>query len=177
MICRYLVRYLRQSGCNAVYQKWIETGCRNLKIGLGHPYRFSKACSPHLAARIARRKIDPAKIKASFRKMEKKFDCVVVEGIGGALVPYNSKNLVIDIAKELNLPVLLVAGNKLGAINHILLTLEALESRKLEILGIIFNNLEEQDRTILRDNPRIVEKLSKVKVLGIFPWISGRKKI
>ena len=109
--------------------------------------------------------------------MEKKFDCVVVEGIGGALVPYNSKNLVIDIAKELNLPVLLVAGNKLGAINHILLTLEALESRKLEILGIIFNNLEEQDRTILRDNPRIVEKLSKVKVLGIFPWISGRKKI
>ncbi len=176
-ICQCLVRYLRQSGCKAVYQKWIETGCRYSETNPQYPYRFRKACSPHLAARIERRKIDPAKIKASFRELEEKFGCVVVEGIGGALVPYDSKNLVIDIARELDLPVLLVAGNKLGAINHTLLTLEALKSRKLEILGIIFNNFEKQDRIVLKDNPRIVKKLSGVKVLGIFPWISGRKKI
>ena len=51
---------------------------------------------------------------------------MIAEGAGGALVPYSRDNLIIDIAKDLNLPVLIVVGNKLGAINHSLLTIEAI---------------------------------------------------
>src|SRR5208337_537207 len=69
------------------------------------------------------------------------FDIVVVEGTGGLMVPVNRKRLLIDWVREFRLPVLLVAGNRLGAINHTLLSLEALESRKMQVLGVVFNNL------------------------------------
>jgi dethiobiotin synthetase len=66
--------------------------------------------------------------------------------------------------------VLIVARNKLGVINHTLLTVEALKVRNIKILGIIFNNISDgTDRIILRDNPGILKKISGEKILGIMP--------
>jgi dethiobiotin synthetase len=65
----------------------------------------------------------------------------LVEGSGGALAPYSRRGLIIDIVKELKIPVIIVAENKLGAINHTLLTIEALKRRKIKILGIFYNTL------------------------------------
>lgn len=186
-----LARYLLGKGYNAVTQKWIETGAkgfsrdirRHLKI-MGKkesdikdyldaisPYVFKFASSPHLAAALVKKAIDPQKIKKSFRLLGKKFDYIIVEGTGGALVPYNKKKLVIDIARELKLPVIIVVGNRLGAINQTLLTVEAIKRRGMKILGLVFNNTSKSgNKKILSDNIRIIKKLTGVRVIASLPY-------
>lgn len=186
-----LGRYISENGYSVITQKWIQTGSAGFSDDIGThlklmkrtradiedcmlevcPYVFEYASSPHLAARLERKKISTAKIKKSFKALSKRFDCVIVEGIGGALVPFDGKNLVIDIAAELNLPVLLVAANKLGAINHTLLTVEAVRARGMNIAGIVFNTLgEDKNNIITEDNPRIIRKLTGEKILGCLPY-------
>jgi dethiobiotin synthetase len=189
VITGLLGKYLREKGLRVITQKWIQTGSRlsadinmHLKImgmsqkkikdhlNLVCPYKFLLPASPHLAAKEAKQKIDIARIKQSFKLLSSKFDFVIVEGIGGALVPINQKYMVIDIARELSLPVLVVAHNKLGAINHTLMTIEAINNRKMKILGILFNNQKREKKLILKDNPDIIKKITKQKIIGILPW-------
>lgn len=198
VITGFLARHLISKGHNVITQKWVQTGCPDfsstdvawhLKI-MGRsrndihdylkdvlPYRFNTASSPHLACRIEGRRISPAKIIKSFRVLSRAFDFVIVEGAGGALVPFDKNNLLVDIAKKLGLDVLIVAENKLGAINHTLLTIEALRKRKMRILGVVFNNQESEKRIVTQDNPLIVEALSREKVFGILPWKDGFDKL
>ncbi|MDD5238125.1 MAG: dethiobiotin synthase [Candidatus Omnitrophica bacterium] len=185
-----LAKYLSEKGYRVITQKWIQTGCRSvlssdIKLHLKlmrrdtgsikellHfilPYIFKTPCSPHLASRIENKKIHENKIIKSFKALSAKLDFVIVEGTGGALVPFNRNRLVIDIVKELDLAVLIVAENKLGAINHTLLTIEALTQRKIRILGLVFNNVKEKNKYILKDNPQIIKTLTKQKVFGILP--------
>jgi len=181
-----LARYLSTEGYSVITQKWVETGTRglskdidmhlklmgkrkkNVEDLLPHmsPYVFRFASSPHLAAQLEGKRIDAGRIKKSFEFLKKRHDFVIVEGIGGALVPYNRRRLVIDIAKELKLSVIIVAENKLGAINHTLLTIEAIKKRNMKLIGIIFNNWRRKtDKRILSDNIRIIKR-----------WIAGLKK-
>ena len=198
IITGLLGRYLLNKGYKVITQKWIQTGCRDslaadiklhLKImhrgkndldgysGLISPYVFKTPGSPHLASQIENRIINPDKIKESFRLLSRHFDFTIAEGIGGVLVPFNKKRLVIDIVRELDLAVLVVAQNKLGAINHTLLTIEALEKRKIKILGIIFNNPKKEDKRIVKDNPLIIKALANQKVFGTLPWIERYEKL
>ena len=141
------------------------------------PYKFKLAASPHLAAKKEGKKINANKIMQSFKLLASRFDSVIVEGIGGALVPFSKKQLVIDIAGKLGLPVLIVAGNKLGAINHTLLTIEALKKRKIRILGLVFNNFKKEDRCVLNDNPRIIKALAKQRIFGVLPYNTKYHKL
>lgn len=193
-----LFRYLIEKGYSAITQKWVQTGSNSIlssDIGIHFkiskqdlntmkeyiplilPHIFKTPSSPHLASKLENRKINIHKIKKSFKTLSSRFDFVIVEGVGGVLVPVNKNKLVIDIVKELKLPALLVAGNKLGAINHTLLTIEALNSRKIKILGLIFNNLREQNRIILKDNPQIIKALSGKRILGVLPYESTYETI
>lgn len=187
-----LAKYLQEKGFSVITQKWIQTGCsssnflldiqahlkimsrdkNDIKNYLKHvvPYIFKPACSPHLASQVENRAINPDKIKKSFKLLSREFDFIIVEGTGGALVPFNKKCLVIDIVRDLKLPVLVVAQNKLGGINHTLLTIEALKIRGLNILGIIFNNPQDANRLIMKDNPVIIKALTAQNILGILPW-------
>ncbi len=176
VVIGFLGRFLRGKKRRAITQKWIQTGTDDnppeLKI---HPYpavySFKFPASPHLAARLEKRKISKEKIKKTYKNLLKMHDFVLVEGIGGTLVPFNRKDLVIDIAKDLRLPCVIVACNKLGAINHTLLTIEVLKRRKIKILGIIFNNcLEGQSGTILKDNIKIIKTITSAKILGTLPY-------
>ena len=190
-----LGRYLLEKGYNVVTQKWIQTGCSgfsedidtHLKLmGLKEsqlaanisevcPYVFKFPASAHLSANLEKKKINSERIKKSFRDLSEKFNCVLAEGLGGALVPYNSKKTVTDIAADLKLPALLVVGNKLGAINHTLLTIEALKKRKMNILGIVFNNLtNDGDKIILDDNPKIIKKISGERVFGTLKFLKNK---
>lgn len=193
-----LARYLSEKGYNVITQKWIQTGSldnfspdikmhldimgkekKDIKKYFYHvaPYIFKTACSAHLAAEIENKKINRNKIIESFKFLSGEFDFVIVEGLGGALVPFDKSHLLIDIVKDLNLPVVLVVGNRLGAINHALLTIEALRARKLKILGLLFNNLKNEDKRILEDNPRIIKALGKQVVFGVLPWLTRGSRL
>ena len=188
MVTGLLARYLMEKGCAVITQKWIQTGCKgfmssdaeaHLKIMARKkddikdyldcvlPYAFKKAASPHLACSIENKRIDPDKIIKSYRILSRDFDFVIAEGVGGVLVPFNKNKFLIDVAAKLALPVLIVALNKLGAVNHTLLTIEALKRRNIKILGVLFNNLNNEDRAVLKDNPLIVKALSKENIFGV----------
>ncbi|MFH1245063.1 MAG: dethiobiotin synthase [Candidatus Omnitrophota bacterium] len=188
VISGLLGRYLAEKGYNVITQKWVQTGdIQDVDRHLGLmkisrprikdclsrvcPYNFKFAASAHLAACLERKKIAPDKIKRSFQYLSRRFDVVIVEGTGGALVPFSRKGLIIDIVKELHLPAIIVAANKLGAINHTLLTVEALRKRRITVAGIIFNNIDQNaDERVLTDNIKIIRTLSGEKVLGILPY-------
>lgn len=190
VVCGLLAGFLLDKGYKVVTQKWVQAGSRGLSndinthlkfmartkkdyqncLSFMQPYIFRFAGSPHLAAGLENKRVDIVKIKKSLTGL-RHFDFVVIEGIGGVLVPLNFKSLLIDVIKELGLSVLVVAANKLGAINHALLTIEALKSRDIKIIGIVFNNiLDKENRIILNDNPSIIKKFSQQRVLGILPY-------
>ena len=138
------------------------------------PYRFRTAAAPLIAAAREGRAIEPDRIVGAFQAISARHDCVIVEGIGGVLVPIAPDFFVADLAKQLGLPVLIVARARLGGINHALLTLECLRNRGVEIGGLIFNHHspppagpDESDtvRTILR--------LSGVPSFGELPYCDG----
>lgn len=195
VVCGLLARYLLDRGCNAITQKWIQTGSKafppditthlklmaktrgDIKKHLPNiiPYNFAMPASPHLAAATENKRISASKISCCFQKLSDAYDFVIVEGIGGAMVPFNRKKLVIDIAADLNLPVIIVAQNKLGAINHTLLTIEAIREKGLPILGIIFNgNSGKENKFVQKDNPKIVKALTGETILGNLPWLKNK---
>lgn len=188
-------RYLLNRNYRVITQKWIQSGAKDFlkdtdlhlrlmkrkREGIKNylpyisPYVFKFPSSPHLAAKMDGKTISAGRIKKNFRYLSDNFDFVIVEGVGGALVPFSKRKLIIDIAGELNLPVLVVANNKLGAINHTLLTVEAIKKRNMKLVGIVFNNMTKGvNATILKDNPRTVEEISKEKVLGVLPYLKDK---
>lgn len=123
-------------------------------------YLFEEPLSPHLAARLAGARIDPARILAERADDGK----LVVEGVGGVLVPLNDEGyLLADLLLEMRLPCLLVALSTLGTINHTLLTLEAMRSRGLGVVGAVLNGPPNAE------NRSAIERFGDVKVLGEVP--------
>lgn len=183
-----MARLMSENGYKVITQKWVQSGggsgiAKDVKSHLNimkmsedkikdyrndvAPYVFSFPASPHLSSRLENKKIDMNRIISAYNNLESHFDAVIVEGIGGLMVPYNNKDLVIDICSKIKLPVLLVSANRLGCINHSILSVEALRKRNMEILGIIFNHLgNDTDKIILKDNPDIVAKITGVNVFG-----------
>ena len=103
-------------------------------------YRFAPPLSPHLAARMAGVEIEPERILSACRRHRESVGdgLLVVEGIGGLLVPLTDRGyLLADLLKALDLPCLVVSSSQLGTINHTLLTLEALRSRGLSLAGVV----------------------------------------
>ena len=186
--------YLAKNGFNVATQKWIQTGAASSCDVAEHhrimgvaknaakerevPYTFPQPVSPHLAADKNKAVIDCEKIIRDFRVLEKAHDFVIVEGTGGVLVPYNRKQIVADIAVRLDMPVIIAANNKLGAINHTLLTIEAVKSRRLKIIGVVFNEIDENvDAEVLDDNPKIVQTISGETVLGTLKQTQDIKEL
>jgi dethiobiotin synthetase len=168
-ITKMLARRLAGEGYKTATQKWVETGVKKSAA----VYSFKLPASPHLAAKAEGRTIKVAKIKDALKSLSQTVDIVIVEGTGGLLVPLTEKKLLIDVVKALKIPVLLVAANRIGAINHTLLSLEALRARKMKILGVVFNDISgKEDRRVAEDNPKIVKNfIGKIPV-----WINGWQK-
>lgn len=104
-----------------------------------NPYCFAPAVAPHIAAAEASVEIDRDAIGRAFETLAARADLVAVEGAGGILVPLGPRFDTADLAERLDLPVLIVVGLRLGCINHALLTVEAVASRNLRIVGWIAN--------------------------------------
>jgi len=194
VVSAILLASLRRAGIDAVPMKPVQTGCtsRNgrfiapdlefmLKFAgikpsrIDHvlmcPYRFKPACSPHLAASIAGKTISLKKVLHAFRQLTKKHQAVIVEGAGGALVPINKRETMLDLMKLLKLPVILVARQGLGTINHTLLSIREIRRAGLELKGVIFNQTKPgKPGYIEKDNPRIIATFGKTKILGFIPF-------
>ena len=110
--------------------------------------------------------MDEDAIRRAYEALAATHDCVLVEGVGGWEVPIAAGRRFSDMAADFHLPILLVIGNKLGAINHALLTLDAIKARGLECLGIIFNNVKDEWDTACVTNRSMIEEFSDVPVLG-----------
>lgn len=120
-----------QHACNSI--EAIETIC---------PYRFEPPISPERAIKQAGLVINNEELAKRCKVPEGHF--ALVEGAGGFYSPLCSDGLNVDLAQTLNYPVILVVGNKLGCINHALLTLEAIQNRKLTVAAVIVNDLSPQ---------------------------------
>ncbi|MCC7326946.1 MAG: dethiobiotin synthase [Burkholderiales bacterium] len=107
-----------------------------------NPYAFAPAIAPHLAARDVGVAIDLAVIEAAWRRVAEVADAIVVEGAGGVCVPLGAQFDMLDIARRLQLPVLLVVGVRLGCLNHALLSARAIRERGLHFCGWIANRIE-----------------------------------
>ena len=147
-----LLHWLRSRGIRAVGMKPICCGDREdarrllaasaegISIEELNPVWLQSPVAPSVAAQIEQVEIDLGKIQNCFRNLSERFDTVIVEGVGGWLVPMTADLFVGDFAKQLDLPVAIVAENRLGCLNHILLTLESVQRRGLVCAGVILKS-------------------------------------
>jgi len=123
---------------------------------LVNPYCFQAAVAPHIAAAEEARPIELEPILAAFGQLAAQADRMLVEGVGGFLVPLGPGLDTGDLARRLGLPVILVVGLRLGCINHALLTAEAIAHRGLHLAGWVANRIDpamdrwEENREALR---------------------------
>jgi dethiobiotin synthetase len=140
-----------------------------LTYGQVNPYCFPHAIAPHLAARHAGARIDFKRILTSYHELAGQSDEVIVEGAGGFLVPLNEKQTSADLVKELDLPVILVVGMRLGCLNHALLTVSAIAAHQLECAGWVANILD-ADMPALQENIETLRERIAAPLLGIVPY-------
>ena len=135
-------------------------GCQpSLKLEEINPVFYRVPASPMAAAMIENRVPDVAAIRDGFDALRKKSEIVLVEGAGGWLVPITETYSMADLAADFALPVLVVVNNKLGALNHTLLTVRAIESGPLRCAGIILNQAADTRDAASISNRILLEKL------------------
>lgn len=150
--------------------------CAGVKdsLDLVNPIFLRHPLSPNVAAKIEKKAMDLKKITKALDIFKKKYDYLVIEGCGGLLVPVTDKFFVIDLIPLIKAETVLVSRAGLGAINHSLLSLEALKARKIKSLGIIFNRLNDGPLSIPEQtNPQVVSRIGKIPSLGVFPYMKS----
>lgn len=109
------------------------------------PQMYSAALAPPIAARREGKVVDDQLLTQGAAWWRGHCDLLVVEGAGGALSPLSDRRTVLDVAADLAYPVVLVAAHRLGMMNHVLLTLEVIRSRGLQLLALIVNQVDQPD--------------------------------
>lgn len=181
-----LVTHFANAGLKTVGMKPVASGCElndcnelvnedvtalikvsnvSAPLDLINPYRFLPAIAPHIAAAQAGVEIGLHKIKQAYANLTNLADIVIVEGAGGFYVPLNNAETLADLAVELNLPIILVVGMRLGCINHALLTVAAIQSRGLSLAGWVANQIEP-------NMPMFDENLSSLQARIAAPCLS-----
>jgi dethiobiotin synthetase len=146
----------------------------HMEENIGHitPCCYESPLAPLPASRREGRPVDLDKIQKVFKALAKNYDIVIVEGIGGLLVPVRRDYFVLDLARDFGLPVVVVARPDLGTINHTMLTVNYAVREGLDVAGIIINYSRPPESTIAEiTNPEILREISPVPVIGIFPYL------
>ncbi len=135
------------------------------------PLGYGPAVSPHLAAQLAGERIDPERIVmaagVALRAADAAGAVLVVEGVGGLLVPLAESFIVRDLAVRLKLPLLIAAPPGLGTINHTLLTLEAARAGGLEVQAVVLTPWPAQPNAMEESNRDTIARLGEVEVAAI----------
>jgi dethiobiotin synthetase len=136
------------------------------------PLRYGPSTSPHLAARLAGERIGAADLIARAQASAADDQTLIVEGIGGLMVPFDEDFAVLDLAVALGLPVLIAARPGLGTINHTLLTVRAARAARLEVRAIVLTPWPEAPSELERSNRETIAHVSEIEVVGL-PPVSG----
>lgn len=200
-----ILRSFLKKGLKVGAMKPIETGCLNKDgillpsdgiflrdmaemndpLDLVTPIKFENPLSPLVASRLEDMEIDLDRIFKSFETLKKKYDYLIVEGVGGLLVPITKEKkrkseiyyFVRDLIKDMELEAIVVTRPSLGTINHTLLTVEALKSKKIPIKGFIVNHSNSGKNDIAeRTNPELLQELLDIPMIGILPYLSELNK-
>ncbi len=188
-----LLRALNITGVRASGMKPVASGCEMTADGLRNddaltliangivgsvysnvnPFAFSDPIAPHIAARDAGVEITLPPIDAAFAALSTNTYCVVVEGVGGWCAPLSGSLMQCDVARRLNLPIILVVGLRLGCINHAILSARTIVDDGCELLGWIGNRI---DPHMLRveDNIATLRERIAAPCLGILPFSDDR---
>lgn len=188
-----LITALRTRGLRAAGMKPVASGCRTTPLGLRNedaealiaasdprpayadcnPYAFSDPIAPHLAARDAQVDISLEPIREAYAKLAQSADRVVVEGVGGWAVPLSDTLMQADLVRNLDLPVILVVGLRLGCLNHALLSVRAIEYDGCRLAGWIANRIDPaMDRA--DDNLTTLRERIAAPLLGVLDHASSR---
>jgi dethiobiotin synthetase len=188
-----LAAYLRALGYSVGVMKPAETGClqregqlfpedaANLKEASGCaepieaicPYRMAEPLAPSIAAERAGVKIDIDRLIAVYDATRAKHDITLVEGAGGLMVPLLPSYTYADLARVLKLPVIVVAANRLGVINHLLLTLEHASCKGLLTLGYVLNRISSESSAAADTNREVLAGLTGVPCLAELPFVEA----
>jgi len=192
-----IAAYYREAGGTVGVMKPAETGCCTrdgslvpsdasfLKrasgttdiLGAVCPYTFEEPLAPAVAARAAGREISARFLVKVYRAIARQHDVTLVEGAGGVMVPICAKYTYLDLAKDLEIPVVIVGRAGLGTINHTLLTLDALRSRDIKVHAIVLNHEKRAYRDSSTDtNPEVIREMSGFGNVYELPYIQGVKR-
>jgi dethiobiotin synthetase len=191
VIAGAIAHSLRQRGRRVAVLKPVATGCVRRREGLvsedaeflAHcadsphpldlicPQRYAEPLAPAVAAERAKQPLDWSAVQRSIDLMSRDTDVMVVEGVGGLMVPLDEAgHAVLDFATWLRLPAVVVARPSLGTINHTLLTVSALRGAGVKVAGVVINRYPPENTDIATEtNPRAIEKWGKVPLLAIVP--------
>ena len=174
-----LVRAARQAGLDMVGAKPVVCGPRDdveilAAAGGGvemldalNPVWFATPAAPRACEMIGEPAADYQAALAAMRELSVRHDCVLCEGAGGWLVPLREGYTTADFARELGWPVIIVARNKLGVLNHALLTVESVRAKGLLPAGLILNTVDGIEGVAVRTNRAILEEVSGVPLLAV----------
>ncbi len=164
-------------------KRWISDDARQLRRAAGNddpwslinPVCFREPLAPWTAALRARTSIRIRAVIEAVHALARRHEFLIVEGIGGLLVPLSARVTVADLARRLDLPVLLVARAGLGTLNHTLLSLRCVQQGGLRAVGVVLNQAkppahDPMGRLAERTNPRILRRLVSVPVIGPLPF-------
>jgi dethiobiotin synthetase len=180
-----LLHAFRACGKSAVGMKPVVAGCENGKWAdvellaaasnieapreLVNPYALVPPIAPHIAAKQVGVQIDMTVIRRACLKLQKIADIVIVEGVGGFLVPLNDHQDSADMAKALGLPVVLIVGMQLGCLNHALLTAQAVRAAGLPLAGWVANRIE-LHMASFDENVFALKQRLGCPLLGVLPF-------
>jgi dethiobiotin synthetase len=172
-----LIAALRAEGIPAVGYKPVCCGDRDdalllsaasggLDVNQVNPIWLKASVAPLVAGMLENRPIDPAALLENFRLFSAEHSTVIVEGVGGWRVPLAEGYDMADLAADMKLLIIIVIGNRLGALNHTILTVDAIRARGLEIAGLVVNQLSDELDTAAITNKGMIEQLTGLPILA-----------
>lgn len=172
-----LLRDLKARGLSPMGYKPMACGDRNdpramrealgepsLSLELINPIYLRAATAPYIAAELEQRTLQLGDITEGYRQLAGRYSPVLVEGAGGWEAPLAPGLTMADLAVALGLPVILVVGNKLGAVNHAIMTVQGIRARGLRCHSIVLNHLGEEWDAASVTNRRLIEEFTQVPV-------------
>jgi dethiobiotin synthetase len=142
-------------------------------VSTAYGYRLREPLAPAVAAGLEGVAIEPQALVRQYRNLCAGTDVSLVEGAGGLLVPLTRGYLMADLARDLGLPLLVVARPGLGTLNHTALTVEAARHRGLDVAGLVISGRPSGPDLAGRTNPRWLVELTRAPLLGVLPWLDG----